>query len=392
MESKDRIIDLRQFIIYLWENVIAIILICVIFTGIMASYSYYKQKKFIASPDLQKKSIINDIVGQNHDAFYHMNDVKFFTDASQPAGTYNSSARLFVDFDFNSIEGNANLDFSQMASKVQQDVMIILVSDDALQNVIDELNLKSYSDMNDITPDKLKWMINRNFLGANVLQIVVTDVDGKRAEKIAQAVVDEFIKKSDSVITIDSVEVVDEAGYAIAGQPKNVQTIVNTKSIIKYSILGFFIGLIFSFVIYLLFFIINDAVRTSADISFVDMKLFGNISTNEKKREEDIKRIAYNISLLEGVKKITIVPIDSIAENDRIVGEIVDELKQMKKDLILQTVENIKDSSKAIVSANDSDAVILFAKHGKTRMRDLVFAKNELDRISATVCGTIICN
>lgn len=390
MEVKERIIDLRQYFIYLWENKWIILLVCILFTGTLTGYSYYKQNRIINSPEQQETKTLNDIVAQNHDAFYRLNDVTAFTDADQPAGTYNCSVRLFVDFNYSSIEGNTNLDYSQMTSKIQQDAMILLVSDASLQTVIDDLDLRHYDDMSDLTTEKLKWMVNRNFLGANVLQIVVTDVDKERAERIASAVVDEFLKKSEGFTTIDSVKVIDEAGEALSGHAKGVQTSINKKSLLKYAIVGCMGGAVFICVLYLLLFIFKDAVRTALDVDFAEMSLFGSVTKKDKKRAEDIKRIAYNISLLKDVKKVVIVPTDQKAESEDIVERITTELKNIESDIKLESVRNIKDSADATRVAASSDAILVLAKYGKTRMKDLLFAKSEMVKTEGEILGTII--
>lgn len=392
MEVKERIIDLRQYFIYLWENKWIIILVCILFTGALTGYSYYKQNKIINSPEQQETKTLNDIISQNHDAFYRLNDATAFTDADQPAGTYNCSARLFVDFNYSSIEGNTNLDFTQMTNKIQQDTMILLVSDNALQKVIDDLGLRHYDDMSDITTEKLKWMINRNFLGANVLQIVVTDIDKERAEKIASAVVDEFVTNSAEFATIDSVKDIDGVGEAIAGQAKGVQTSINKKSLLKYAIVGCAGGAFFICALYLILFIFIDAVRNSLDVAFADMSDFGNVSSKEKKKQEDIKRIAYNISLLKNVNKVIIVPTDHKSENKDIVEGIASELKSIKSDVDLELVKNIKDSADATRAAVESDAILIFARYGKTKMKDLLFAKRELEKTETKIVGAVIIN
>ena len=390
MEVKERIIDLRQYFIYLWENKWIIILVCILFTGALTGYSYYKQNKIINSPEQQETKTLNDIISQNHDAYYRLNDATAFTDADQPAGSYNCSARLFVDFNYSSIEGNTNLDYTQMTNKIQQDTMILLVSDNALQKVIDDLGLRHYDDMSDITTEKLKWMINRNFLGANVLQIVVTDIDKERAEKIASAVVDEFVTNSADFATIDSVKDIDGVGEAIAGQAKGVQTSINKKTLLKYAIVGCMGGVVFICALYLLIFIFKDAVRTALDVDFADMSLFGSVSKKDKKRAEDIKRIAYNISLLKDVKKVVIVPTDQKAESEDIVERLTTELKNIESDIKLESVRNINDSADAARVAADSDAILVLVRYGKTRMKDLLFAKSEMERTGEQILGAII--
>ena len=88
MEVKERIVDLRQYFIYLWENAILIILIAGICAGGMLGFSYKKQKAEIASTTAADKAVINTIINQNHDAFYATTaDKRIYTDAVPPAFT-----------------------------------------------------------------------------------------------------------------------------------------------------------------------------------------------------------------------------------------------------------------------------------------------------------------
>lgn len=392
MEVKERIIDLRQYFIYLWENIAVIILFVLICSGMMVGYSYKKQSVAMSTSSSGKKAIIEAVIKQNHDAFYASdNSNKSFTDAEPPAGTYNSSARLFVDFNFDSIEGNANYDLTLFGEKVQMDATLLLVSDDALNSVIDRLDLDQYDELEGITADELKWMINKNFLGANILQVVVTDVDANRAKLITEAVVEEFIEKSEDFDTIDSVKIIDNASTPKGDESGvGIQNSINKKSLMKYGIVGFVASIVLICVFYLILFIFKDAVRNSIDVAFANVSVFGIISKKGDKREEDIKRLAYNISLLKDVKKVTIIPADRLSENEEIIDEIRNKIKEVNKDILLETVSNIKENADATMSAVDSDAVIIFVRYGKTRMKDFLFAKGEMDRIGKDIEGAVI--
>ena len=68
MEVKERIIDLKQFFLYLWENVIAILIVAAIFGCIFMGYSYKSQKKDIAGGG----TTIHTIIKANHDAYFSL--------------------------------------------------------------------------------------------------------------------------------------------------------------------------------------------------------------------------------------------------------------------------------------------------------------------------------
>ena len=392
MEVKERIIDLRQFFIYLWENAIIIIIVAGLFCGGMMGFSYKKQKDEIASTTAVDRAVINTIITQNHDAFYATSaEKKIFTDAEPPADTYNSAARLYVDFDFTAIEGGENLDLSKVLYGYQQDTLIFLVSDEALQSVIDKLDLHSYNDMKEITSNDLKWMVNRNFLGANVMQVVVSDVDSDRAKQIADAVIEEFITRSENFASVHTVQIIDNPNTPKGGmQPTSSAASISKKKLLKYGIFGGAGGFILIAGIYFLIFIFRDSIRNSLDVAFADMKVFGTVSKSQSKREEGCKRIAYNISLLKDAKKVLIVPVDKKSEDEELVSSIKEELAKVNKEIKVDTVKNIKDSADANLAAANSDAVLVFARYGKTRMKDLVFAKSELDKTGTSIIGSVI--
>ena len=393
MEVKERIIDLRQFFIYLWENAIIIIIVAGLCCGGLMGFSYKKQKDEIASTTAADKAVINTIITQNHDAFYGLSsdNKKVFTDAVPPANTYNSSARLYVDFNFSNIEGGENLDLSKILYSYQQDALILLVSDEALQNVIDKLDLHKYDDMKAITPDNLKWLINKNFNGANVMQVIVSDVDNERAKLIADALIEEFVSRASGFSTIDSVEIIDTPSVPEEGmQPTATSTSIDKKKLLKYGIVGGVGGLILICGLFLLIFIFNDTIRNNLDASFAEVKVFATVSRKEKKRKEDAKRIAYNISLIGDDKKVTIVPVDKKSENEDLISSIKESLSEVSKNIKLDVVPNIKESAEATRAAVNSDAVLLVAKYGKTRMNDLIFAKGEMDKTNVDILGVVL--
>ena len=421
MEVKERVIDLRQYILYLWENAIVIVLIVALFTFGMAGFSYTKQKKEIVSLTESETANLDAIMTQNHDAFYRLNDVKSYTDAEPPANTYNSSAKLYVEFNYTNIDGIENMDVSSMTSRLQQDALLLLVSNDSLGKVIDKLDLKDYKDMTDLTTSDLGWMVNKNFLGANVMQIVVTDVDPERAMLISEAVIEEFISRTNEFASINSVTIVDspskpEIGIKKESEESAVQLRVSKKKLLKYAIVGCAGGVLFIAVIFLLLFIFKDSVRNSLDLSFANLQLFGAVSIKEDKKKENYKRLAYNIALLDTCKVLTIVPVDKKSNDPSLVEGIAEELKAIgkkavvisgddiettklqksiqseksKNDIILVAVKNIKDYAEATLAATESDAVLLAVTFSKSRMSDVIYAKSEMDKTGTKLAGAVL--
>ena len=416
MEVKERVIDLRQYFLFVWENAIVFILVVLAFVFGMAGYSYKKQKNGMDSV-AEEKTNLSAVISQNHDAFYGINSKGKFTDADQPDNTFNSSARLFVDFDYSSIENNSNLDFTQMTTKVQQDAMLLLVSDTALNKVINDLKLNEYDDMKNLTTDALKWMINRNFLGVNIFQIVVTDVDPERAHLIADAVVKEFFESSKSFKTISKVEIIDSASVPKPGlENKVIPGAVDKKKLLKYAIVGCAGGVFLMAVILLIIYIFKDAVRTAIDLAFADLKLFGSVSRKEANKKESYRRIAYNIALADNKQVLVVVPTDSKSEDEAFVSGVEEVLKTTGKtvgivsgedtdsatlvksvenaknsnDIVIISVRNIRDYADATLAAVNADKALIFATFGKTRMKDLIYAKSELDKTGTPILGAVL--
>lgn len=401
MEVKERVIDLREFLKFLLEKKYIIILFMILLVGSVCGVYLYKQKINANSLDseideMEGDTSLQEIIAQNHDAYYHLNDVTAFSDASQPAGTYNSSVRLFVDFDFSSIEGNSNLDFSQMINKLQQDSLLIFVCDESLKNVINELDLTQYDDMSEFTSEDLSWLINKNYLGANVLQVVVTDTNPERAQAIIDALVSEFIEKAKQVDTIDSVTIIDDARSVRTGvvgtkKIQKTQGELSLKKLLKYLIVGGIGVLSILIVVLFAIFLIKDAVRTSADVETVNLTLFGEIK-NKKNKIEDYKRIAYSIALYKDCKNLLFVPVDKYSENKEVYDKVKEELLKVDKSINVYFSKNINESADAILEAAKMDAIIILAFKGKTKMEELQFAKTEMDKTGKKILGTILDN
>lgn len=392
METKERIIDLKQYFLYIWENIIAVLFVAGILALCFAGFNYKKQKDVISSSNAQQSTNIHSIMSMNHDSYYHISDEIKYSDSFQPDETYNSTIRLYVDFDFSSIEGSADYDFSQVASKVQQDSMLLLVSDQNLQKVIDENNLRDYPDMKDITTEDLKWLINKNYRGANIMQVVVTDVNGERAQKIAQSLAEIFVDNIATLPTVENARIMEPASSPVYMPGPAHQTNVNKKTLLKYGIIGGFSGGVLSLMILFLLFIFRDVVRTAFDVSFSDMNTYGMISKNKKKWEEDCKRLAYSLLIHKEYNKIVLVPIDRYSEKTDIEDKIDEIIKHEKQTLLLERVNNIKDSSDAIRVAPGCDAVVLLGTYGKTKMKDLLYAKRELDKTEVENLGVVLCD
>lgn len=421
MNNKVRQIDLFQYFRYLWEKAVKLILIAVICGALFMGYNYLKQSDESKKPVVNaKKAILTSVRTANHDAFYAPASSPLpYTYSAKPANAFNAYAKVFVDFNYDFIEGNTKMDYYQMVKCLQQDANILLIRSDSLQKVIDDLKLRDYDDMSDITVDDLRWMIISNFLGSNVMQVFVTDVDPDRAAKISEAVINEFMENSKDYTSIDEVEVIDAPNVSIGSSDSVVKSPeISKTSLIKAFIIGGFGGAFMAAVIMFIVFILRDPVRTSKDLGYYDIKCMGLIPKKKDRQVEAYKRLAYDISLIDDCRVVTLVPIDKYSEKDEMLPTIEEELGKIGKkvatldgkevsvdklaqkiktdgegkDLLVINEKNISDYADAIISAVNSDAVILMASYAKTEMKQLGFAINELSKTKKNIAGVVICD
>ena len=275
-EEKRRSIDWLQFFVYLWENKWKIILVCAVCACCMVMFG----KKKIQSTSVNSGASLSTIMNQNHDAYYKIVDKQIFSDAQAPAGTYNSAARVYINLNFEDIDGNDIIDYTQLSKAMDADMWLLVRNHEALQDIIDKLDLRSYADMKEITPDELMWLINSNFQGTRILNIVVTDVDPQRAHAIADEVVRHFVENAKEYLSIDDISVLDEA--SIPKERAAVSVSMSRRDMMKYALAGVLSGGIIIVFILLLLYIIIPTLRTQRDLSHLHLNTFGEINKKRK--------------------------------------------------------------------------------------------------------------
>ena len=406
MNNKERFIDLRQFFLYLWKNIIILIVIGGLCAFGLAYRNYKKQKN---SP-VQSTSL-SAIISQNRDSYY--NGTKNYTDANRPVNTVESRVKLYIDFNIEESEADISSD-SNLYRQLAYDACALCVSESSMQDVIDKLNLHSYDDMKKISAYDLSWMINKNIQGAHVMIIDVTDVNAARAHDIAEAVTENFIDNATKLKLVKNVSVIDKAG--IPTEIVLESNAIILKTVIKNFIIGGAAGVVLTAVVLLLIFIIKDAVRTSADIEFAGLKRFGRISLKQKKYEEDMKRLAVSLSSPDNGKIITLAPVDKKADKQVIVegmekafgaigkkvkvlsGDLGDKIisngslakESLKADYLIIAPKDMVSSADALIAAQKSDTTILIAGYGKSRMKNLISAREELGKMNVNIPGVVV--
>ncbi len=391
MENDVRIIDMRNIFSYLKSKVVFLILAVIFGCAALGGYNYMKQKKDVDNVVEANVDLLKMTMTQNHNAFYFKKD-NTYSDAEPYKGIYNSYAKVYIDFNFDDIENYENTDFSMVSTALTTDATLLLWDADLLNEVIDDLQLHSYGDMKNITPDKLQWLINKNILGAHVMNIVVSDVDPERAKAICDKLIEKFVKKSGEVSFIDSVTVINYGSLptdnSFFGKSATVTPTkeIDKKRVLKYGIAGGFAGFVFVAVVFVIWYIINDAVRCEADLAFLGL----DSVTGSYRKKLDHSRVAHSINLYEAYNKVLLVAIDNKVSAGNFAGEVKKELKAIGSDKKIEFAENFKDDADALAKVKECDAVIYLVKHNRTRLSDISEAKKMLGKADAKCLGGIM--
>ena len=362
-EEKRRSIDWLQFFVYLWENKWKIIIVCAVCACCMVMFG----KKKIQSTSVNSGASLSTIMNQNHDAYYKIVDKQIFSDAQAPAGTYNSAARVYINLNFEDIDGNDIIDYTQLSKAMDADMWLLIRNHEALQDIIDKLDLRSYADMKEITPDELMWLINSNFQGTRILNIVVTDVDPQRAHAIADEVVRHFVENAKEYLSIDDISVLDEA--SIPKERAAVSVSMSRRDMMKYALAGVLSGGIIIVFILLLLYIIIPTLRTQRDLSHLHLNTFGEI--NKKRKSIDYQKIAYRLNTIQDVTHLIIADIDGKYDVDQMTEDIRKNLVEIDSPIKLTAVNNFNNTPNSILHLNNHDSILFVGTYGKTKLKDV---------------------
>ncbi|MBR2737915.1 MAG: hypothetical protein IKD88_04310 [Lachnospiraceae bacterium] len=379
MEEKGRLIDLRQFFIYLSHRWAPVLIVAVVFAAGMLGYSYRKQNNSSVNVSL------NAIRTQNQTAYFRGASVSLNTDADAPEGTYNSRVRLYVDFDISSYESQESIDLTTVNTVFQRDFQTVAVSYDLMEDVIEDLHLRDYDDMSSITGEELRWMVNRSFEGTHVFNLSVTDVDPERAQDIVTAIAEKLIDRADDFVRIKNIRMLDHATLETV-RSTGVQ--ISTKKMIKYGAVGFVGGIIVAVIFYLIVFIGMDVVMNRSDVEYAGTHLFGNVS--RKNKDEEYKIIAACLQLHENVKTVVVSAVDKTCDAKELADKIQSCLTESGSDIQVQFANAIMNRADAITAAAQSDAVLLAAKREKTAVERIAEAVCVLNDVKVRILGTVL--
>ena len=389
IEEKERKLDFKQCFLYIIEHLAAIIIVAVLVAGLAGTFGFYRTSKTKLMTNTYQT-----VVAQNRDAFYPTGGkVTYNTEKLKVERTCIVRGEIYTDFNFKSIEGNSNLDFSAMVSRLQKDAMVRMVSDSSLEKICNDINSRSYDSidgMEDITVEELRWLINMDYTGANVLQYSITDVSTDRALDIAKLVSDKFIDECKNFEIIDSAKVIEKP-FVFSDKTSDFKSF-DVKTVIKFAILGGIVAVILMCGLYFLIFIFVDTVRISDDVEYVGLHTLSIIPQKSVRREAQYKRTAYSIALHEDVKSIMLAPVDPKTDVDEIYEKINDEISELGKEVKLLKVSDLISSADAIKASQDVDSAILVATFGKTTIKDIKYAQSEISKTGKKILGVIISN
>lgn len=385
-EDKEKELDVKQLMFYLIENIKIVIIVGLLCGIIVGAYGYIKTCQLDSEEAVNAS--IQDIIQKNR-AKWNGLDLSVTADAfADPLpGTYMANVKLLVDFDYSSIEGNTNLDFSAMNGKLQGDAVAIAGSNESKQSLIDKLNLRSYEDMNNLSLEDLRYMISIGFLGANVMQIQVADTNPDRAISIADSLAGSFVDGASQTEMIDSVTLLEGPYINYSSTYNHLSVKDYVKSTIKYSMFGVILGLFISCGLCVLIYLCNETVRSGNDLEYIGLEEFARIPLKGEKKGVEYRRAVYDISLL-GKRNVCIISVDDYTSLDELKEKMSDE--RIKNDSSVKFYENLIDNPEIIFEAKKSDVTLLFSTYGKTLAKNLECSKRELDRAGVEIAGVIL--
>ena len=386
VENSEKELDIKQLVLFIFDNIKWVILMGLLCGILLGAYGYLKTYKS-DSEEIASASI-QDIINKNRKKWNAL-DTTVTSDAfNDPLpGTYIANAKIYVDFDYSNIEGNTNLDFSAMTVRLQGDIVTLAGSNESRQKVIDDLCLHSYEDMKDLSLEDLNYLTSCGFSGANILKIQIVDTDPERALAIADGLANNLVLTASQYETVDNIRVFEHASlcYSSIYEPVGVNGYM--KKTIKYFVTGCVMGVILVCGILFLFFLLNETVRTEKDLKYIDIKLFAIIPKKEEKKAKEYKRLVYDISFLEN--NISIIPVDDTISIDDISGN----LAANNRDLcVINVTESILDNPEVVLEARKTGKTILLSTYGKTLLKNMDFAKKELEKANVDVLGAVILN
>lgn len=155
----------------------------------------------------------------------------------------------------------------QLGTVLKGDYMQLVTSRTVLEEVIQELKL-------DMTTGKLKSFITvEEVEDTRIVSITVTNEDPIVARDIANTLRIIVGKQFEKVTSIDSIFTVEDA---------NLPRTPSTPNVIKYTLLGGFLGTAIAMAVVLVMFLMDDSIKTAQDIeTYLEMSVLASLPLEE---------------------------------------------------------------------------------------------------------------
>jgi len=388
--QKQRYINLRQLFRYLLEMWWVIGLAAICFACVLGGLGYRSAVNNSRGNDHKSNvALLKAASDQNRSAYYNGGT---YTDNALADGMCNAYAKIYIEFNFDNIPSEGYLDFGNVMNRLQADARILLVDDVSIHYVIDSLKLNEDEEMNQLDVETIRWLVNKNTPGKNIMQIAVSDVNEERAVKICEKLIESFTEQVKLNANIDSVSVIDKP-YVSQSKISASAGSISKGKIIKFAVLGAAVGIVMGCVLLVVLYIIFDCVRNAEDIQFAGSELLDTVRMKKGSAEEDIKRIAYYL-LMKNVTQVSLVPVDRKTES-----YIADLTTKINGYLNEQNVENtlsvegckaLRGSADTLLQVNQTKCVLFVAGYGKSCVNDVKYNVDAFSEGDIVKLGTVI--
>lgn len=199
---------------------------------------------------------------------------------------YKASTRVYI---LNRINNQTlvSSDFS-IANYMIKDYTILITGRNVTDKVVEKLDLEMSSDE---LSSKISVTAEEN---TRVLQISVTDPNPQRAAEIANSVREEASIQIKDIMNVDAVNLVYEA---------SVPTAPFTPDISRNTLTWAGIGLAISVAIFVVIFVLDDAIRTEEDVEhYLGLSVLGVIPASGELETEKVERSADKSKIGGGMK------------------------------------------------------------------------------------------
>lgn len=191
---------------------------------------------------------------------------------------YESTTRVYILRS----EGSRDLTYTdtQLANTLTKDYEELITSRTVLEGVIERLGIEE-------TVEELKKRITvNNKTDTRIIDITVKDEGPAMAQRLANEIRDYASSRIESVMSIEAVNVVDEA---------NLPTEPSEPSVTLWTAVGFLIGFILCAAVVIVRFLLDDTIKSSEDIErYLGLSTLGLIpdAEMEEKKKKGAKRRA----------------------------------------------------------------------------------------------------